>query len=527
MATKLKTYLPLKIVAYQGQHELVQSAFEAAGLEDLVDRAMYWMHLLAARSNDYWREDAGIPVSVNAELSCLLLGRSRGFALMVKALLGSGIIETDGYFRPGSQSRKFRIAPAITQRPNELYEIKGRLAETIRKAEAKIRAKWHRGVLDALKTPRFVFDSILSVHRKITISPQARIDLDADATEAERQRRTIDYSYWFTLDSLERMGSMDDGELLTECDYSRLHSPVSRAWSGFRRYMTLDGEPLASCDIKNSQPFLLGVLFEKLADMFEKASEMPSEVQGKDYLSTSLTEYLDMLVAPTDVRVAVVGYMMKRFTAIRPGEAFNLRHDLSVFGELAKNGGLYEHIMDLSGFKGTRSSFKKEFFTAFYGKPAIAQHLPTWKKFQQAFPDLAREIDLAKAEDYTVLPVLMQMIEARYMFHHVAKRLLERGVTFVTLHDSVMAPSSEITEVQKIMKQVLAECGMHPTLAVEDKQEKRVPRSRPLEFSQKKVKTHRKEAQKKVHVQQADEAILSWEDEELGWAYSRHDEIIT
>ena len=189
------------------------------------------------------------------------------------------------------------------------------------------------------------------------------------------------------------------------------------------------------------------------------------------------------------------------------GATCNLRHDLSVFGELAKNGGLYEHIMDLSGFKGTRSDFKQEFFTAFYGKPAIAQHLPTWKSFQHAFPDLAREIDLAKAEDYTVLPVLMQMLEAHYMFHHVAKRLLERGVTFITLHDAVIAPSSEITETKKIMEQVLAECGLQPTLAVEDKQEKRLPRSRPLEFPR-----------KKVHAQRADEAILSWEDEEFCWA---------
>ena len=492
MATKPKTYLPLKIVAYKGQHELVQSALQAAGLEDLTDRAMCWLHSLAARSNNYWKHDAGIPVPVNSELSRRLLGRNREYAAMVNSLLGSGIIESDGYFRPGSESRKFRIDPAITQRPTERYEIKGRLAETIRKAEAKIRAKWHKGVLDGLKCPRFVYDHLLSVHRQIKISPQARIDLDASAAEAERQFRTIDYSYWFTLDSLERMGSMDDSELLTECDYSRLHSPVSRAWGGFRRYMTLNGEPLASCDIKNSQPYLLSVLFEKLADMLDKASEMPSEVQGKALLSASLTEFLDVLVAPTDVRVALVGYMTKRFTDMGFGEAFNLRHDLSVFGELAKNGGLYEHMMDLSGFKGTRSDFKKEFFAAYYGKPAIAQHLPTWKSFQQAFPYLAREIDLAKAEDYAVLPVLMQMLEAHYMFHHVAKRLLERGVTFITLHDSIIVPSSEITEAKKIMEQVLAECGLHPTLAVEDKQEKRLPRSRPLEFSQKKVKTYRK-----------------------------------
>ena len=320
MATKPKTYLPLKIVAYQGQHEVVQSTLKAAGLEHLTDRAMYWLHLLAARSNDYWKQDAGTPVPVNSELSRSLLAMYREDAAMVNVLLGSGIIETDGYFRPGAESRKFRINPAITQRPTERYEIRGRLAETIRKAEAKIRAKWHRGVLDSLKCPHFVFDYLLSVHRQIKISPQARIDLDADAAEAERQHcRIIDYSYWFTLDSLERMGSMDDSELLTECDYSRLHSPVSRAWSGFRRYMSLNGEPLASCDIKNSQPFLLGVLFEKLADILDKASEMPSEVQGKDYLSTTLTGFLDLLVAPIDVHVALMVYMTKPSLTWAPG----------------------------------------------------------------------------------------------------------------------------------------------------------------------------------------------------------------
>ena len=470
MATPPKTYLPLEIVAYQGQHELVQSAFETAGLEHLMDRAMYWLFLLAPRTTDHWKEDVGIPVPVNAKLSRRLLAIDREDAVMVDTLLDAGIIETDGSYRPGAESRKFRINPEITRRPNECYEITGQLADTLRKAAAKIRAEQYRDMLDGLKCPRLVFDHQIRMLRDLKISPQARIDLDADAADAERQCCTIDYSYWFALDSLERMASMDDSELLTECDYSRLHSPVSRAWSGFRRYMTLGGEPLASCDIKTSQPYFLSVLFEKLADMLDQA-------QGNDHLVESLTAYLDMLVAPMDVHVALMGYMMKRFTDRGFG---NLRHDLGVFGELAKNGDLYQHLMKLSGFEGKRPDFKKTFFQAFYGEPRIARHLPTWKRFQETFPDLAREIDLAKAKDYTVLPRLMQMIEGRAMFHHVAPRLMERGIIFFTLHDAIYAPCSEITEVKTIMKEVLASCGLHPTLAVEEKQEKREPKPLPV-----------------------------------------------
>ena len=269
MATKAKTYAPLEIVAYQGQHELVQSAFKAAGLAHLVDRAMYWIHLLAPRSTDHWKEDVNILVPVNAELSRVLLGMHREDKVMVDTLLGSGLIETDGCFRPGSRSCNFRIAPWLTRRSNSRYEITGQLANTLRRAEAKVRAERHQDMLASLKCPRSVYDHLLRMHRDIEVSPQARIDLDAAADAARRKCHTVDYSYQFMLDSLERMQSMDDSELLIEDDYSRLPSPPSRCWSGFRRYMTLSGEPLASCDIKTSQPYFLSVLFGKLLGMLD------------------------------------------------------------------------------------------------------------------------------------------------------------------------------------------------------------------------------------------------------------------
>ncbi len=439
--------------------------------------------MLAARSTDHWKKDVGDPVSVHWKLSRRLLAMGGEEADMVDSLVRHGIIETDGSYRPGSRSREFKIAPWLTQRPNEQYLITGRLAETLRQAAEAVRAERHQDMLGSVKCPRPVYDSQIRVLRDIEVSPQARIDLDAVDTEARRQGLKVDFSYHYTLDSLERMQSMPDSELLIECAYSRLHSPMTRSWGGFRRYMSLNGESLSSCDIKTSQPYLLSVCFEQLLDMLDKA-------RGEGHLVESLTEYLDELVAPPAVRVAITDYLMNRFTDRDFGD---LRHDLDVFGGLAKDGGLYEHMMDLSGFNGDRPDFKKTLFQSFYGEPRIAQRLPTWQIFKHTFPALASEIDMAKATDYRVLPRLMQMIEGHAMVRNVAPRLLEHGITFFTLHDAVFAPSSAIIDVKTTMAEALASCGLHPTLAVEHQQVKREPKLRPVSP----ITSHRRKTRRK------------------------------
>jgi hypothetical protein len=327
-------------------------------------------------------------------------------------------------------------------------------------------------MLGGLKCSRKVYDHLLRVHRKIKISPQARIDLDAADSAARRQGLQVNFSYYYMLDSLEKMSSMDDSELLFECAYSRFHSPPTRTWSGFRRYMTINGESLSSCDIKTSQPYLLSVLFGKLLAMLDQA-------HGEAHLVEIITKYLDELVAPPAVRVALVDYLVRRFAG---GDFGSIADDLSVFGGLAKGADvdLYRYLMNLSGFQGERGDFKKTFFQSFYGEPRIGRHLPTWRSFKQSFPALAREIDLAKADDYRVLPRIMQMIEGNAIYHHVAPQLIQRGVTFFTLHDAIFSPHSEIIDVKTTMEQALAECGMHPTLAVERQQERREPKLRPV-----------------------------------------------
>ena len=471
MATKLKTYVPLDLVVHQGQYELVRSALKASGLEHLVDQGMYWMHLLGERSCDHWKKDVGELVPVNAQLTRRLLAMNGEEAPMVDSLVRHGLVETTGSYCPGSRSREYRLAPWLTERPNECYGITGRLAETLRQAAEAVRAERHQDMLARLKCPRKVYDHLLGVHRQIKISPQARIDLDAADAEAKRRGCAVDYSYYFTLDSLERMGSMDDSELLIECAYSRLHSPPTRSWGGFRRYMTLNGESLASCDIKTSQPYILSVCFEQLLDMLDQA-------HSESHLVESITQYLDELVAPPAVRVALLDYMTQRFADRDFG---HLRHDLDVFGGLASGDldvDLYRYMMDLSGFEGQRDDFKATFFQSFYGEPRIARQLPTWQTVKKVFPALASEIDLAKSRDYRVLPRLMQMIEGRAVIRHVAPRLIAHGAPFFTLHDAVFSPASAITDVKTIMQQVLAECGLHPTLAVEHQQETREPKSR-------------------------------------------------
>ena len=247
---------------------------------------------------------------------------------------------------------------------------------------------------------------------------------------------------------------------------------------------------------------------------------------------TKSEEMMARLGATEEASGLFWAYLKKRYTRWSQAESVRIKAELSRFMDLVCSGTLYEEIMTETGYKGNRKSFKSMLFHALYAKFMRAVKTQEWRCFARMFPRIAREIKLMKhyrldpdwleaSKSYKpnkLLPCILQAIEARFMFHGVCPALMAAHIEFIVIHDCVLVKASESDAALAIEKAAFARWGLHPAIKAETLETNNVPKSRPLEFSQKKVNTYRKKAQKKVDVQGADEAILSWEDEELGWA---------
>jgi hypothetical protein len=214
-------------------------------------------------------------------------------------------------------------------------------------------------------------------------------------------------------------------------------------------------------------------------------------------------------------------YLKKRYTRWSPEESVRTKGELSRFKDLVCSGKLYEGIMANTDYKGERRSFKKMLFRALYARFKNGVKTQEWRCFARMFPRIAREIKLMKYyrldQDWLdasrkykptkLLPCILQAIEARYMFHAVCPALLAANIEFITIHDCVLVQASKSEAALATEKQAFAQYDLYPAIKVETLETSKVPKSRQLKFSQKKVHTQRAQH----------EAILSYEEEELCW----------
>jgi hypothetical protein len=295
----------------------------------------------------------------------------------------------------------------------------------------------------------------------------------------------------------------------------------------FRQYLTLDGEPLVGLDITSCQPLLLAVLLNKLV----KALDHAQLVGSIEDLHTESKVMMTRLGATEEASGLFWAYLKKRYTRWSSEESVRTKAELSGFMDLVCAGKLYEKIMTETGYNGTRQSFKSMLFHALYARFMSAVKTQEWRCFASMFPRIAREIKLMKyyrldpdwleaSKSYKpnkLLPCILQAIEARYMFNGVCPALIAANIEFITIHDCVLVKASKSEAALATEKAAFARWRLHPAIKVETLETSNVPKSRPLEFLHRQVHPYRIEAHTNVTVQGADEAILSWEDEESGW----------
>ena len=261
----------------------------------------------------------------------------------------------------------------------------------------------------------------------------------------------------------------------------RFHSNLTNLKSVFRNFITFDGQPLVSVDIKNSQLCFSGIL---LNENFYKNFREPKKVHYFNDINHNLFDINHNLFNINDIIID-----NDRYKSINKTNRLNniisyimigkdeLSHDSSYFQlytQKSEEGLIYEYISDevfrQSGriFK-DRKELKEIVFTAlFTDNRFIAQPEAEPKRiFRDTFPPVYNLFSLIKKGDSTVLPRLLQTIEAKLMLDHVALRISREKpyLPIYTIHDSIVCPVGYEQYVSTVIQEEMIQAiGISPTL---------------------------------------------------------------
>ena len=214
---------------------------------------------------------------------------------------------------------------------------------------------------------------------------------------------------------------------------SRIYTNVSSLPTDFRRFLSCKGsnQKLTNLDIKNSQPYLFGLLLR-------------AKYEGQEF--------------PADVQ-----HYMK----------------------LTATGEFYEFMMGQLGLlegEEARAEFKTTFFAQlFFCKAHHSRRTREGKVFREVFPQVFALIESLKVEgqqmgkrengkdwETSLLPLKMQRREAHVIHEVIGLQLAQRGLWFATIHDSIVVEQSQqhlVTEI--ILQAFLKEVGISPSIKVD------------------------------------------------------------
>lgn len=383
-----------------------------------------------------------------------LQGHIHNYKDYIRYLMDTGVLESDRQFFVGEKSigyrftEKYRIINKEVQVDKSMYNHKYKKSTRVdSKCLYPILAKYFNEdlIIDVQAAEEF----IKKKYRMDTIAGNKNTYLKYNAAMLNI-RNIEDHQYYFKVDETS----------------GRLHTNLTNLPKMIRNFITYQGIPLVSVDISNSQPLLSTLLLDR--KFFEK-NRLASQNLFNIYnifpqLPSSHPTLYNSL--PTIMLVFGEDFLRKQGN-----------QDITKYCQKASEGKLYEY-MEEEIFKANGKRFKDRreikdmiFSVLYSGNRFIGQPKAESKRlFRNLFPTVYEVFRLIKRNDKTLLPVLLQSIEAKLVLNNISKRFCKEqpGVPIFTIHDSIVCPIGYEFFVKKIMEEeTLRHVGILPLLKFE------------------------------------------------------------
>ncbi|OUJ69881.1 hypothetical protein [Hymenobacter crusticola] len=238
----------------------------------------------------------------------------------------------------------------------------------------------------------------------------------------------------------------------------RLHTTLTNMSSELRPFVYADGYgPLVSIDLVNSQPYLANLLWNPA--FYTKSSSVKSTINFQNFRQSEIYKGRN------------VKGIIKEIPDIMLVNISQLTHreDIRLFSSFTGSGQFYELLLNAFRQRDvtltTRKEVKELVFQVLFTRNGY--YSPYKALFCLLFPTVDHIFRLLKQQDHTLLPRLLQALEA-YLFLHVISRRVARTwpqVPLFTVHDSLVVPQEYAGQVEQIVREELRQAtGIEPTL---------------------------------------------------------------
>jgi len=268
-----------------------------------------------------------------------------------------------------------------------------------------------------------------------------------------------------------------------DVNVGRLHTPLTNSKSELRHFITHGKERLVSIDLKNSQPYLSNIFFnpafwsvseEKIAKNEAKNSDKVDFRSMKATFKFLLNTNNHKLPQTNSTPLIILGEMSKLIDIeMVKFDEEKILSEVEQYKKLTSDGSLYEYLKDEfsvvlgSAFKNKRA-VKSIIFTVFFTDNRYQDEVK--QLFKKLFPVVTKIFSIIKRKDRTILPRLLQSIEA-YLFLQVITKEVARinsRIPLYTIHDSIVTTEQYVPVVRKVMREVLTRyIGAVPTFSEE------------------------------------------------------------
>jgi len=405
--------------------------------------------------------------------SGILHNTVRHYRKYLDYLIATGVLETNGSFIVGRKSTGYKYSPQHNT-PLVPYEItRFTLCQNIRKQRQKTVVSREESDLRKWFNSKLEIDTHSAYAHALKVYFENKKAGDKLAEDKYIMHRLC-----------IRKISEGDFSFIKDNTVGRVHTNFTNMPYWVRYFITYDGGRLVNVDIKNSQPYLATTLFsteffELDTDLRKKAKIGKNIYKGilkiKDIVNTEEckeSDYVSInsIVSSMNSRLSTLN--LRKTTANKEES-----EELQKFTLLVEQGKLYTYIQNeifakTGIFYDDMAEIKLIVLLAFFtSNHFIGQDGAKLKRiFKEVFPFVYKILSIIKKQDYSLLPRLLQAIEAKIMLDRVCVRIgKERpNMPIYTIHDSIACPQGNEDYVSMVIKEEMQTAiGHTPSVGLE------------------------------------------------------------
>lgn len=242
-------------------------------------------------------------------------------------------------------------------------------------------------------------------------------------------------------------------DLTIDRTVGRLHTPLSQLKKELRPFLRYDDKKLVSIDIKNSQPYLSTLFFNKKAFKRNKMGDKIKLYNDIDYNKSPIAlHYVSNKLPPKDIDTYIKQVISGKFY-----EEFSDR--------LTEENLLPKDLQD------SRKYTKTIAFRTLFSPNSHKRYVKEIQLFEKIYPNVYENFAFIKCEDnYNTLACVLQNIEAELILKTICVEISKQypDAPIFTIHDSIVTTVDYHEKVKEIMHKILEEkIGYAPELSVE------------------------------------------------------------